>query len=111
MIPLANFAAHAARTKTKNHTMCYASNLYRIRVSAHVALAAPIFKTFYLIKRKKKKQQKASKYGHLESVLEAGRKPHNHPKPLGQKFKKGLSHSKQNIVLGLQCWTKSLLFQ
>ena len=47
MSPSTNVAADAARTKAKNHTMCYASNLYTVKVSAHVALAAPVFKTFY----------------------------------------------------------------
>ena len=47
MSPSTNVAAHAARTKAKDDTTCYASNLYTVRVSAHVALAAPVFQTFY----------------------------------------------------------------
>ena len=59
MSPSTNVAADAARTKAKDNTTCHASNLYTVGVSAHVALAAPIFKTFYLIKRKKKKTAKS----------------------------------------------------
>ena len=47
MSPSTNVAPHAARTKGENNTTCYASNLYIVRVSAHVALAAPVFQTFY----------------------------------------------------------------
>ena len=46
MSPSTNVAALAARTKAENNTTCYASNLYTVGVSAHVALAAPVFQTF-----------------------------------------------------------------
>ena len=49
MIPLANFAAHAARVarvaRDVSHIYC-TSNLYIVRVSAHVALAARVFPNF-----------------------------------------------------------------
>ena len=47
MSPSTNVAADAARIKAEDNTTCYVSNLYTVRVSAHVALAAPVFQTFY----------------------------------------------------------------
>lgn len=48
MIPSADFAAHAARVaRDISHIYC-TSNLYIVGVSAHVAHAARVFKTFVL---------------------------------------------------------------
>ena len=48
MIPLANFAAHAARVARDVARICCTSNLYIVGVSAHVAHAARVFLTFVL---------------------------------------------------------------
>ena len=48
MIPSADVAALAARVARDVAHICYTSNLYIARVSAHVAHAARVFQTFHL---------------------------------------------------------------